>query len=464
MKEKNCGVVARVSLAAAASCGVRLAYVLPGFIRSVLVVSLAVVISGLSGCGCGGEGAADGAAQSAGDGGAKVQKKKRSLFRVDDLAPETVIMTINGQPILQSDYARWYRLRDRMYRIANKIPADVKNDKTAAFERDSRLRVPAELIRRELFRQEAERLGVSVPPEALAKAQRKFMRTLQRGKEPFSKIAEIFGPEDAEGVRETVYRDVRDEFTVIASSTNNLRKISDAELDARLADIAAWNARADATNVVQRARAVQARADILNGGNFAAIASNRSDRAKQEGAQWLILDITEAMDESEELGAWLAKSSPGDISPPIELDDGLSIVGVVNKFEDPDAEAGEIAAMQYQVVRCVFDVYEREEEPESREELAKAMLAERMTEATRTLAMRLAQSSNVDFPQGEKIFAPRKPKKAPLAKAGAGQGGARQRKAAAKGKPRKASKDDKAGKPAAAKQGAEPAAAKEKKQ
>lgn len=352
-------------------------------------------------------------AEAGKDGAAAKRSPKKSAYPIDDLAPGTVVARVDGTPILQSDYMDWYRLRDRMYRVANGIPFDEKSDRTRSYAQNSRMLVPTQLVRRALVKNEAAKLGIKPGEAEMRKAEKRYMATIKRKGKPFSSVGGILGLDDISPVKSAIESEVLSELVLIASSTNNLKSVSDADVDARMKWIKEWNERADATNAVQRARAEQAKKDILGGGIFADIASNRSDKAKNEGTQWLIYDIQEALDESEEFGAWLAASRQGDISDPIELEDGLSVIGVVNIVEDGDAKDGDKPQKQYELVRCLFDVYETLDEPESREELAKGMLAERKNAAMRELGERLTADAKIEFPLGDGIFARRKAKKAP---------------------------------------------------
>ena len=342
--------------------------------------------------------------------------KHKSRFAVDDLAADTPIIVVNGRPILQRDYAEWRRLRGRIFRVSNKIALDTKNDKTASFEQDGRMRAPVELIQREIMRQEAEKLGVAVTDADRQRFEKKFMKSIHHGKEPFSAVSKIFGEKDVKGLAAFVESEAIADLTLIAASTNNLKSVSEAEIDERIAYVKDWNERAVATNAVQRARALQAKADILNGGIFATITSNRADVAQGDGAKWAILDIPEAIEECEALGIWLAGAKMGDISDPIELEDGLSIIGVVQVYDDEDAEEGDAAQKQYELVRCTFHVFEEIELPDDRKEIADEILAERKDVARQELGRKFVETSKVEFPLGEKIFMPRVLKKPPAAK------------------------------------------------
>ena len=220
----------------------------------VKIMSICAFALFLAGCpGKGGKDSPDGT-----DVAQTQAKKRKARFPVDDLAPTTVVIRVNGQPITQADYANWYRLRFKIYKVTNRIPPTEKSDRTRSFSHDNRARLPAELVRRELMRQEAERLGIEVPDARLRKMEQAFMKSIRSGKKPFSAIDELFG-RDAEFLRKTISLDTRDSLCVEKCATNSLTKVTDEELDAQIKWVKDWNARADATNKVQLARAWAAR-------------------------------------------------------------------------------------------------------------------------------------------------------------------------------------------------------------
>jgi len=364
-----------------------------------------------------------------GGGSATQEKKRQSRYPVDGLAPTTVVMRVNGKAVTKADYVSAYRLKDKIYRVANRIPLDAKNEKTASFARNNRARILGEIVRRELLRQEADRLGIVAPPEKVRKLEKAFTAKILHGKEPFEAVDRIFGAE-APFLRESIVMDVREDLCLRKSATNDLSKVTDAEIDAQIAENKAWNARADATNKVQRARAEQARRDILNGGYsgnvfanssrsnrfakvFASVTKRSADKAQQEGVGWQILDLAEALEEGEAFAMWLAQAKPGDVSEPLVMDDEsvIAIIGVVGTYLDDDIDDGEMPTRQYELVRCVFDLYEKVENVDDRAGIAKEMLERRKNMAMMELGTRLTREAKIEFPLGQKIFRPRAKKK-----------------------------------------------------
>lgn len=345
----------------------------------------------------------------ASSGGGALSVKKKSRYPVDDLAATAVVIKVNGQPITQADYRKWFKLRDRIYRAMQRLSPTEKNDKTAAFARDSRQHVLFELIRRELMRQEAERLGVVVDEKRIRRLEKEFMEAIHRPKEPFSSIGKYFEEPWGTALRESIFKDARESATLEKSTTNNLVSVTDEEVDRYIKYIKEWNKEAEAKNKVQREKALKAKHDILNGGYFYAITTNRADLAKEDGLDWQTVELGE-FQADEPLAKWLMTAKPGDISDPIDMEDGLAIVGLKAAYMG-DAPPDSPPAMQYELVRCTFYAYDKYDEPEDRAEFARDVVKERRKVALEALGKRLWDSAKIEFPYGVKIFKPRAKKK-----------------------------------------------------
>ena len=337
-------------------------------------------------------------------------KQLTSQYPVDNLAPTTVVMLVNGRAVTQADYAGWYRLRERIYRVTNKLSQNETSDMTRAFVRENRSRIVGDLMRRELMRQEAERLGVVVPEEAIRRMEKRFMSAIRHAGEPFSKAEKIFGG-DAELLKKAIYMDARESLCLEKASTNNLKKVSEKEIDDYIAFATKANAEAEKRMVEQRERALKAREEIVKSGDFAAVTSNRAEVAKDEGTMWITCSFAEAMEENENLAKWLVNAKVGDISEPMDFDDGISIVGLRQVFTEENPEAGKEPEKEYDLVRCTFVAYDQIEGLDDRKGIESEILAERRQHALRELGTRLTTAAKIEYPLGTKIFSRYRPKK-----------------------------------------------------
>ena len=108
------------------------------------------------------------------------------------------------------------------------------------------------------------------------------------------------------------------------------------------------------------------------------------------------------------MGQWLARSDTGDISDPIDLDDGISIVGIKAKYESDISESNKPPVYAYEVVRCPFFAYERQDDFEGdRKAIEEDILDNRRQLAMRELHDRLTKDAKIEFPCGNNLFYPR---------------------------------------------------------
>ena len=126
------------------------------------------------------------------------------------------------------------------------------------------------------------------------------------------------------------------------------------------------------------------------------------------------------LDSEDPLLHWLVRAEVGDISDPIEMDDGISIVGLKMKHEMENPEPGEPNIWDYELVRCAFYAYEKLDEIEDHDELVEDMLSARRRFAMEELRKKLVEKAVIEFPSGQNLFyavtkpkKPGKPKKQP---------------------------------------------------
>lgn len=345
-----------------------------------------------------------------------VKKKDAVYFPIDEFAPTTVVIRVNGTGITKAEYSDWYSLKDRIFRAKNKISLRTNNKKTSDFANSSRPRICPELVRRELIRQFAVSNNVVLTQKQIERAETNFTRLLGAKNKDFTSIQDEFGPPFGELLKAAVLAEELDRACVAASTTNNLKSVSKEEAEAQLKLIKETNARAAKKNAEQRELALRAREDIFAkvkegvqfADAFADIATNRGEVAKEEGLEWDTVELDE-FEADEPLARWLIVAKEGDVSDPIDMEDGLSIIGLKRKYMG-EAPAEFEPQMQHELVRCTFFAHDEYEEPETLEELSKDMLKLRRQRASAALFDRLMESARIEYPCGEKIFKPVKRK------------------------------------------------------
>ena len=127
------------------------------------------------------------------------------------------------------------------------------------------------------------------------------------------------------------------------------------------------------------------------------------DQLIEQGKEWITVQLEELNAEGEKgLREWLKNAEMGDISDPIDFDDGVSIVGVVRKGEG-EAPEGVVGPTLYTLVRCTMLARNNMEVPTA-DEVRKAVLEFKRGEARREVFTNLYHAATIEFPNGTNFF------------------------------------------------------------
>ena len=337
--------------------------------------------------------------------------KTKKLAVVDMLAPTSVVMRVNGEAITKGEFITWERARTKAWSMAKGWKPDTVNAETRKYRLQNRARALAELLKHTLIGQYAKAEGIVPDKKELAYRERRFLRMVKKPKSTFEDVIAIFGEAEGAALRRVVQGDALTMAVLEHSTSNNLRHVSAEEFTNRVEFVKKWNARADETNAAVRVRAAKAKAEILGGAYFADVAKKYADFLPEQGEKWdtFYLDDFEGDDP---LGQWLARSETGDISDPLDLDDGISIVGLKMKYESSLSESNKPPVYAYDVVRCPFYAYEKLDDFDGDEKsIIDDIIEKRRQLAMNELRDRLIKKAKIEFPSGDNLFYPPDKKK-----------------------------------------------------
>ena len=357
----------------------------------------------------------------------KAKAKERQIAVLDTLAPTSVIVRVNGEGITKDDFLAWERTRTKVFAMAKGWKPDTRNAETKKFRLQSRARALAELVKYKLIGQYAREQGIEPDAKELARQERMFLRLVKKPKAAFTNVVALLGEKEGGQARQSVRGDALTMAVLSRMTSNDLYRVSAQEFTNRLEYVKNWNKRADASNAVARARAVQAKKEIQAGAYFADVAKKYASFAPEYGEEWETFHLDE-FDGDDPLGQWLARSDTGDISDPLDLDDGISIVGIKAKYVSDVSESNKPPVYAYDVVRCPFYAYEKLDDFDGdRKAIEEDIIENRRQVAIRELGERLIAQAKFEYPYGENMFYPKgkkkdkktKPKVPPETKAGA---------------------------------------------
>lgn len=333
-----------------------------------------------------------------------------------------VLVTVNGVAITADDYERFSRFNDYLFRFKKKIPFGHKNEEADRAWKESGAKLLMYLIRREQSRQEVARKGIIPDEKAIQKQQRAFLASINRPKASFDDVVAKFGV-FSDFLKNQIIEDAAVESALQLYATNSLTVVTDEELKQRKDEVVQLVKELVEKNSNTLARAKAAREEVVAGGRFFAdVAKERADLAKEQGRFWDVIELAE-LPASSPLAQWLMKAEFGDISEPLELEDGLAVVGVLSKEKGVSSELeGGREVDFYELARMLFTWYDPPEILDDDDEIREIMLQARRDEARNTFFGSFVKTDRIKFPSGEDIFRvkPKKPMgkpKKPAAKA-----------------------------------------------
>lgn len=327
-----------------------------------------------------------------------------SARTIDSLAEKDVIFRVNGEKVTKRDFLDLQRLQDRMYRLQNGIPFEEASAKVEWHVKANEQRVPEQLMKEVLVRQEARRLGLKPTAAEVTNYAAPVLDNLKTSSLGVDGTARrIGGREGLFFVRLLKFGVLQDKLLQM-SDVDNLMSVTAQEITNRIEFVRTFNANADKMNRLAREKLLAAKKEILSGAKFREVAKRDAEVHPEYGEKWATVELGELTGEREqELKKWLRTAKVGDISSPMDLDDGLAVIGLVWKGEG-EVPANMQPPMLYTLVRCTM--YAREHLPDLTPAETEVQLREwKRKEALRALGKRLMDGAALEFPNGTNFFA-----------------------------------------------------------
>lgn len=332
--------------------------------------------------------------------GLYVDETKSVLMK--NLSPRDVIVRVNGVDITKKDFLVRRSLNEKIYRLRNKIELGTKNRKAKSYIQTMEKSIPDEYIRHELVRQAADEAGITVPEKRLKSEYKKFLNYIGRPKDSMEKVVALIGKDEGRVLVDFMREGIRAELLRDTLATNGYYTVTDEMVSNHLARIVAWNKNADRLNEKARKKANQFREKVLNGGDFKELGKKTAQIHPEYAEEWDSFQLMEFSEENQQLRDWLATANAGDISGPIDLDDGIAIVKVVDKWKEPQGEGNE-PVDEFQLVRCTFTAYQYTL-VETEDEIRRQYLAELEKNLMGQLGDRLWKNAVIEFPNGRDFW------------------------------------------------------------
>ena len=320
------------------------------------------------------------------------------------IKPEAAIAVVNGTAITRADYDRWIALRTRVYCLANGIDPYKADKKVAKYNSTNANLAFIDIVRRELIRQECEKKGITASESDIKIMQKRFMKGIKKQNEPFDAYCASLPQSEGDEIRRQVMADALGETYLTKWATNDIHHVSAQEVSNRLEYVENYQKSVDKMNEEAKKRAAEAKAEILAGASFYSVTTNRAEIFKDEGKEWDVFELDE-FEPEDDMFKFLATAKTGDISDPLDLDDGIGIVGVLDRSPGEPPDDTTPAPDQYTLVRCMFNAYEPLDEPEDFEGMRKFLLDQKVSDAREAMMKELFASAQIQMPFGRRLFA-----------------------------------------------------------
>lgn len=326
-----------------------------------------------------------------------------------DIADGDALFVINGQSLLKSEYNSRLRIAERIFRIKKGLKDGYYTKELNQHLERSKRFILERMLTAELLRQGAERANVEPTVADLKEAYGNFSKSMGKGKWNEREVVKRFGLVDGVYLARMITNDATSIAFRRQSTTNLIDVVTDEEIDAYLRKIERFNKRSLKNNEKSRARALKVRDEIISGRVKFDDASDRWAQVSPEhGHEWGVFRLSE-FDEGSAIRTWLASAKAGDISDPVDLDDGLALVGVIS-VDPADLPKDLPPEDDYTLVKCTFYAY-RNAEKMSREEAWEYLRAEKRESAQIDLGHRLYDSAVIEMPNGNEFFPTKKKRK-----------------------------------------------------
>ena len=244
------------------------------------------------------------------------------------------LVSIEGRELTLADIeAQVALMAELRLKCAPNLPAS----ELAKFKASLARSYPALFEREALIAAYAEREGIAVAPERLARFKTQAVRNVRIPKSRFKDwdgLCGALGERLAKGVEARVCAEALEDEVKARLVAANPTNLPPDFAETRLARIRAFNRDMDATNALIHARANEAWEKLKAGAEFGDVAAEYSDlpEERKDRGEWANLDWKQVA-EDKNLAIWAKKLNPGEFSPPIEADNGLMIMRLDRKDE-----------------------------------------------------------------------------------------------------------------------------------
>lgn len=336
-------------------------------------------------------------------------KSKIAVFAAD---PSVVIARVGDKDITVGDFRRQLDFETAIHRVtmmkAKKPPKDPEVRVRKFSESRARQILPKLVHCALLDRYLDASCGgreVEGSEKVVGKGLKRYAKKLRHKNLTLEDLAKEFSVEPA-FLKDQMLLAAREEKARLVfdpASTN----VTEREIDEGLARLDAFIARAVASNRVTRAACSNALDKVRAGADLAATAKAFGAEDSQDAKEWGWFsrdDFDMMAKDCPQFKDWAFKAKVGEIGGPFDVDDGLSIVKVLERktgTAQPSMASG--GTEEVRLARINFMMAVENPEPRTREHCKDALLAWKTREAQKRLFEKLFNETKIEYPNGVKM-------------------------------------------------------------
>ena len=316
-------------------------------------------------------------------------------MQIAEMGSKDVIVSVNGDQLTRAGYEEILDVLEFYYK--NKKPR-AKADDVKMYRQYRARSLVGEYVMKQLLLQEANRRGLKATQENLD-----FMLNLvlaDAAKMKGKTINEFLA--SAGHMGDLVRKDMKEQAlirTLRQAEFGGRLTITDDDVKKAKENIAKYNLMCDATNALVHAHANDVYQRLREGADFSQVAAKESQVADSDGGLWGTFEKSELKDE--QLRNLVFTCPVGEISKPLDTEDGMVIVKVLDRAGIDSPMAAQTATVKLARILFLLGEYRKiPDEAALRIDLEKNRLAS----LQRDWLAGLMKTSRLEYPNGTNFW------------------------------------------------------------
>lgn len=336
---------------------------------------------------------------------------------MSDLGRRDVFLRVDGHSFTKADFLVAVSMQDKIRRMCAGDPLTGENKPAQEYSVWAQPRTLGEILRHALIRQYAKKNGISATEGEFDTYVNLLLPKMRRRGKTLQSVAAELGKEEGRLFVSYVEDDALAQPLRNHFDTEHSLDITDEDINAVSNRIVRYQERATASNSFERAVLEKAVEAVRAGEDFAKVARKVSS-TPNEGEDWGEY-LLEELSDNPKLAAWVRDARLNDVSGILELDDGLSVVKVIDlRLEDvPEGQDDDVRRFVWRLARISRPYFETTEDM-TREEIVSMLSEYRNKKLQERVGKAIMEQAVIEWPYGTNLF---KKAEAPVVKPAAGK-------------------------------------------